>query len=72
MNLANMAHWVSFPSVGSIAAKYYEVNGEKMDQIPTISAALGVPFCIIATYVVERFGLRLGLNIGGILTGVGN
>ena len=32
---------------------------------------LGVPCCLIATYVVEKFGLKVGLNIGGALTGIG-
>ena len=54
-----------------MTAQYYDQPGERMDLIPTVSYGLGVPFCIIATYVVERFGLKVGLHIGGFLTGIG-
>ena len=43
-----------------------------MDLIPTLSYGLGVPCCLLATYVVERHGLKNGLQIGGFLTGIGN
>ena len=42
-----------------------------MDLIPTVSYGLGVPCCLIATYIVENYGLKTGLHIGGSLTGVG-
>lgn len=71
LNLANYSHWVAFPSVAKTAAKHYDQDGEKMDLIPTVSYGLGVPCCLLATYVVERFGLRTGLHIGGLLTGIG-
>merc|ERR1711971_500877 len=71
LNLANYSHWVAFPSVAKTAAKHYDQTGEKMDLIPTVSYGLGVPCCFLATYVVERFGLRIGLHIGGVFTGIG-
>ncbi len=71
LNLANYSHWVSFPSVSKVAARYYDQSGEAMDLIPTLSYGLGVPCCLVATYVVERFGLKAGLHIGGSLTGLG-
>ncbi len=71
LNLANYSHWVAFPSIAKNAAKHYDQPGEKMDLIPTVSYGLGVPCCLLATYVVERFGLRIGLHIGGVLTGIG-
>lgn len=71
LNLANYSHWVAFPSVTKMAAKYYDQAGETMDLIPTISYGLGVPCCLLATYVVENIGLKVGLHIGGLLTGLG-
>ena len=71
LNLANYSHWVAFPSVAKTAAKHYDQTGERMDLIPTVSYGLGVPCCLLATYVVERFGLRIGLHIGGVFTGIG-
>ena len=54
-----------------MTAQYYNQPGERMDLIPTVSYGLGIPFCVIATYVVERCGLKVGLHIGGFLTGIG-
>ena len=71
LNIANYAHWVAFPSVAKIAAKYYKQSEERLDYIPTISYAFGVPFCLVSTYIVEEYGLKVGLHIGGYLTGIG-
>ena len=71
LNISNYAHWVAFPSVNKTAAKYYDQAGDKMDWIPTLSYGLGVPCGILATYVVERFGFKHAIQIGGSLTGIG-
>ena len=54
-----------------VAAEYYDQNGDAMDWIPTLSYGLGVPCGILATYVVERYGLKHGIQFGGALTGIG-
>jgi len=71
LNISNYAHWVAFPAVNKVAAEYYDQPGWKMDWIPTLSYGLGVPCGLLATYVVERYGLKHGIQIGGSLTGIG-
>ena len=71
LNLANYSHWVAFASVAKVGAEYYEVTGPEVDLIPMISYGLCVPFCLLAVYLVERRGLRLGLVLGSWLTAVG-
>ena len=71
LNLANYSHWVAFPSVAKQTAKYYDQSGETMDLIPTVSYGFGIPCCLLATYTVDRFGLKAVLHIGGLLTGFG-
>jgi len=71
LNFANYAHWIAFPAVAKKAAAYYDVSGEALDLIPTVSYAAGVPTCLIATYLIESRGLRTGVKIGAYLTGVG-
>ena len=71
LNLANYSHWVAFPSVTKQAAVYYDQSGERMDLIPTLSYAFGIPCCLMATYAVDKYGLKMVLRIGGIFTGVG-
>jgi len=71
LNLANYAHWIAFPAVAKKAAAYYDVTGEQLDLIPTISYAAGVPTCLVATYLIESRGLKTGIRIGAYLTGIG-
>jgi len=35
------------------------------------SYAAGIPTCLLATYLVESRGLKFGIRIGSILTGLG-
>jgi len=71
LNIGNYSHWIAFPTVNKNVALHYDQSGEKMDIIPTVSYGLGIIFALVATYVVERFGLKAGLHIGGHLTGLG-
>jgi len=71
LNLANFAHWIAFPAIAKKAAAYYDVSGEELDLIPTVSYAAGVPTCLIATYLIESRGLKTGVRIGAYLTGFG-
>jgi len=71
LNLANYAHWIAFPAVAKKAAAYYDVTGEELDLIPTVSYAAGVPTCLVATYIIETRGLKTGVKIGAYLTGIG-
>ena len=71
LNLANSSHWVAFPIVAKKVAKHYNQSVDKMDSIPTVHSGLGIPCCLIAIYIGERFGLRVVLCIGGVFTGIG-
>lgn len=71
LNLANYAHWIAFPVVAKKASIYYDVTGDQLDWIPTVSYAAGVPTCLLATYLVESRGLKTGIQIGSYLTGLG-
>ena len=71
LNFANYSHWVAFASVTKNSAKYYDQTGDRIDLITIVSYALGIPFCIIATYAVETYGLKASLKFGGIMTGIG-
>ena len=64
-----MYHWV--PSVAKQTAKYYDKTGAVMDYIPTVSFAVGLPAIFVATFVIEKFGLKVCLKTGGILSGFG-
>ena len=71
LNLANYSHWVAFPAVNKVVAGYYNQTDDAMDLIPTLAYGLGFPSCILATYVVDRFGLRASIYVGACGTGLG-
>ena len=71
LSFANYGHWIAFGSITKSAAKYYDQTGNRVDLITVISYSMAMPFNIIATYAVEKWGLKFGLKLGGILNGIG-
>ena len=62
LTLANNALWISYAAVANVAADYFQkdVNTD-IDLLSTISFYVGIPMCLIATYVVDAFGFRAGM-----------
>ena len=46
----------------------FQCSAKDISRILTVSYGIGMPFCIVGTYVVSKFGLRLAINIGALLT----
>ena len=68
LNLANNALWISFSSIATTAAEYYGNSVSDVDWLGTIGFIVGIPMCLISTWIVDRFGLRSAIFIGTILT----
>ena len=71
LNIANNALWISFSSVATTSASYYEKSIDDIDWLGSIGFIVGVPMCLISTWVVDRFGLRTAIFIGTFLTFMG-
>ena len=69
--MTNCAHWISYGAVNSKCAVFYQRSTEEITRIITVSYAIGVPFCLVATYVVTKCGLRTVVFTGGLLTFIG-
>ena len=69
--IANIAQMVAFTSVVGITTEHYGQSKQRMNYIPTLRTALGIPFCLVTMHVVENHGLKIALKVGGILTGIG-
>ena len=67
----NYCHWIAYPSVGKVAAKYYNQTGEVIDMIPTLSTGTGIPLALIATYLVDSRGIKTGIHTAAVLTAIG-
>jgi len=67
----NYCHWIAIPSVGKIVAQYYHQSGEKIDLISTLSTGIGIPLCLMATFLVDSRGTKKGIHVGAALTIIG-
>ena len=71
LRFASYGHWIAFSSITKNVSKYYDMPGNKIDLITELSYFIAIPFGIASAYIVETWGLKYDLKIGGILTGVG-
>ena len=58
MTVANNILWISFASVNTQAADYYDKSGADIDLMTTISFMIGIPVCAASTWIVNNLGLR--------------
>ncbi len=58
MSVANNILWISFASVNTQSADYYEKSGADIDFMTTISFIVGIPVCAATTYTVNKYGLK--------------
>ena len=58
LTIANNALWISFATVNSKAAEYFDKTSSEIDLLSTISFVVGIPFCLLSTWIVDRLGLR--------------
>ena len=61
LNLSNNALWISYASVAPVSADYFDKDiNTDIDLLSTISFYVGIPMCIISTYVVDALGFKAG------------
>ena len=46
-------------------------QGEKIDLISTLSTGIGIPLCLMATFLVDSRGTKKGIHTGAVLTIIG-
>ncbi len=62
--------WLTFASVAREARLFYNVSALQIDFLSLIFMLVFLLVCIPASYIIDRFGIRMGLGIGAVLTGV--
>src|SRR4030066_85199 len=70
LNVVVQANWITFAPITDDAAGYYGVSDL---QIGLLSMAFMVVFVVMSTpasYILDTYGLRVGVGIGALLTGV--
>ena len=62
--------WLTFASVAREARLFYHVSAFQIDFLSLIFMGVFLLICIPASYIIDRFGIQIGLGIGAILTGI--
>ncbi len=63
-------HWLTFASVSSAAQEFYKVSALRIDFLSMIYMIVFIVMSIPASYIIDTWGLKKGLMIGAILTGI--
>ncbi len=62
--------WLTFAPIARAAEAYYGVSTMKIDLLSMIFMGVFVIMCIPASYVIDTYGIRIGIGFGAVLTGV--
>lgn len=62
--------WLTFASISSVAQVYYDVSVLQIDFLSMIYMIVFIVLSIPASYIIDTYGLKKGLTIGAVLTGV--
>ena len=62
--------WLTFAPIAREAKVFYGVSALHIDALSMLFMAVFVVMCIPASYVIDTYGMRIGVGIGTVLTGV--
>jgi MFS family permease len=70
LNALVQMNWITFAAVTGDAASYYRVSELQIGLLSMVFMIVFIIFSIPASYVIDTYGVRLGVGIGAVLTGV--
>lgn len=62
--------WLTFASIASAAQDFYDATALQIDFLSMIYMIVFIILSIPASYIIDTYGLKRGLVIGAVLTGV--
>jgi len=63
-------HWITFAPITGEAATFYGVTPLQIGFLSMIFMIVYILVCIPASFIIDTYGLRIGVGIGALLTGV--
>ena len=66
----NQLLWITFAPITSIATAFYHVSDIKIGLLSMIFMIVYIFVSIPASWVIDTYGIRIGVGIGTILTGI--
>ena len=70
INAVMQIQWLTFAPVAREARLFYGVTAMQIDLLSMIFMGVFVLVCIPASYVIDTFGMRIGVGFGAILLGI--
>jgi len=70
INAIVQIHWVNFASITGEAAAFYGVTPMQIGLLSMSFMVMYIFLCIPASYMIDTYGLRIGVGIGAALTGI--
>lgn len=67
LNVVLQVHWVAFAPITTEAAAYYQVDALSIAFLALLFLLLYVVVGLPASYVLDTFGLRVGIGLGALL-----
>ncbi len=69
-NVSLQILWISYATVTLEAATYYSVGEFEILFLSTIFMITYIPVSFIATWFINKFGIRMGVGLGALINGV--
>ncbi len=70
INLVMQANWITFAPITGDAAKFFGVSELSIAVLSMIFMIVYLAVSVPASYVIDTYGVRIGVGIGAALTGV--
>lgn len=70
LSIAIEIQWLTFAPIASAARSYYQVSSLPIDLLSLVYMIVFIFVCIPASYVIDTYGLKIGVGIGAVLTGI--
>jgi len=70
MVAVNQLLWITFAPITGDATKYYSVSDLRIGLLSMCFMIVYIVISIPASWIIDRFGIRIGVGIGAVFTGV--
>lgn len=70
LNAVLQMHWVNFAPITGEAAQFYGVSPLDIGFLSMSFMLVYLVVCFPASYVIDTYGIRIGIGIGAVLTGI--
>lgn len=70
INLTIQMLWISYAPITGLAAEFYGVTDLQIGLLSMVFMIAFIPFSIPASWVIDTFGIRIGVGLGAVLMGI--